>query len=1539
MKNYLILLLITSAFCAQTFAGLPPTTAKDSADAGAPTTFNFKFPNFTGTHTGTNFSLGNIIGGAIDNAPIGGTTPSSANFTGVTIGTGTLNSVNDSPLKIFSASDTYNQQWIGPGAGGYQQWDWVVSPSNLLLKNDALYTYTVDFDNTGAVSFGNLLQDIGSTEVYGLANKKALTIANSATNPGNLITAYASDFSTVLSVMDNAGHLGMGTATPNGYIDIEGTQTGTSSFYAIRDSMLIRPTANASATFIGLSAAPKQISNFNVSTVKGVSSQPQQQGNASSTVTTLNALDAETFTNNGGNTGTAYGAYFNNSSLSTGTIGTAYGIYIDGGYDAYGNTIGNWYGLYLNTPAVGTGNRYSLYNPGGNVYFGGQVGIANSSPSYPLDVTGTARATTFIGPLTGNASTATALAATPTGCSAGQYATAIAANGNLTCSVVPTPTPGPAGGVTSFNTRVGAVTLSGTDVGSLILATPTPHEWIDSISSSGVPHLSQPAYADLSGTPTPAPTATPVPQFTTTTAGIVPASGTTPGAVLHQDGTWSVVPTPTPGGAGSVTSVSVVSANGLAGTVATSTTTPAITLSTSVTGMMLGNGTGITAATSGTDFSAGTSGNTTGIVKSTTGTGALTTAVAADFPTLNQSTTGNAATVTTNANLTGDVTSVGNATTYGNIVPATKGGTGGDSSAQTGIARDTAGTWSYGTINLSTDTAGTPLPLVKGGTGVAAASSLIAFNALSQMSGIGDLISQNGSGAIRVPAGTTGNVLQTNSTGGIPSWVLPSVSSQAFNEGSASSITTLQVPNNQFTTTAAGSRLIETGNANVLLNPSFEASTYSTNWTITNSTGAVETSAIPLGAGLKASKHTLSAQTGDLLVQSVTPTVGYTLGQNLEAACRVNTTLTTIQVCGLSGGTEQACQTVAGNGNYVLVSANFPGPANGTSVGVKVKSTSSSTGVVYVDDCYVGQARNLGQVSVDTDWASFTPTGATSTSTTYTGDWRRNGDSMEVRFIIAFSGTLSGTAFTLNLPTGYVIDTTKLPGTTAAVSNIQNGNHVVYASGIYPLTINYNTTTSVIFRDSVTFSGNLSSAATGDAIGGFFKVPIVGWTSAASSTATQNQTLLPTIQKFTSGSGTYTKPAGVSYITVKMVGGGGGGSGGGSATGTSAGAGGNTTFGTGTAGGGGAGGYQSVGGAPGTCTNGAGWLGNATGFPGSGGQGGSLEQGSVGQASGGSGGASAFGGGGAGGNYNNTGSAGGTNTGGGGGAGGSGAAATTIGGSGGGAGCAIVAIIPNSALASTFSYSVAAAGTAGGPGASGNAGAAGGSGYIEITEYYQQQNANLIIGGVTSRANTFGVLTIDTTATVTASTYSATDQVDAIMANTASNAITITLPSAATYIGKTYKLVQTSNTNLASWTSSSGTICGQTTIKTSGANDGLTVQSDGTNWVGLDGGCTRNDRVKVTATCSGGTCTSTGSTGISSITWGSTGNYTMNFPAGIFSSSPVCTFSCGGTISNCLIVLLNSETTTTFPFRAQQSNTPGTTQDVGSMTAQCQGPR
>jgi hypothetical protein len=99
----------------------------------------------------------------------------------------------------------------------------------------------------------------------------------------------------------------------------------------------------------------------------------------------------------------------------------------------------------------------------------------------------------------------------------------------------------------------------------------------------------------------------------------------------------------TAGGGGTVTSVSVTSGNGFAGTVATATTTPAITLSTTVTGVIKGNGTAISAAVAGTDYVL------PGGALGTPSSGTLTNCT---FPTLNQNTTGSAATLTTARTLT-----------------------------------------------------------------------------------------------------------------------------------------------------------------------------------------------------------------------------------------------------------------------------------------------------------------------------------------------------------------------------------------------------------------------------------------------------------------------------------------------------------------------------------------------------------------------------------------------------------------------------------------------------------------------------------------------------------------------------------------------------------------------------------------------------------------------------------------------------------------------------------------------------------------------
>jgi hypothetical protein len=85
----------------------------------------------------------------------------------------------------------------------------------------------------------------------------------------------------------------------------------------------------------------------------------------------------------------------------------------------------------------------------------------------------------------------------------------------------------------------------------------------------------------------------------------VTITGTWPNQTINSSGGGG-------GGSGTVTTVSVVSANGLAGTVANATTTPAITLSTSVTGILKGNGTAISSATAGTDYQAPITLTTTG---------------------------------------------------------------------------------------------------------------------------------------------------------------------------------------------------------------------------------------------------------------------------------------------------------------------------------------------------------------------------------------------------------------------------------------------------------------------------------------------------------------------------------------------------------------------------------------------------------------------------------------------------------------------------------------------------------------------------------------------------------------------------------------------------------------------------------------------------------------------------------------------------------------------------------------------------------------
>jgi hypothetical protein len=291
------------------------------------------------------------------------------------------------------------------------------------------------------------------------------------------------------------------------------------------------------------------------------------------------------------------------------------------------------------------------------------------------------------------------------------------------------------------------------------------------------------------------------------------------------------------GATGTVTSVSVVSNNGFAGTVATDTTTPAITLTTTVTGMLKGSNVSgiVSAGTSGTDYSDGTSALATGILKSTTATGALTIAVAADFPTLNQDTTGTAA-KTNGLNSATTVVDVSSATapTVGQYLIATS---------------STAATWQtpagggvttigFGTTGLTPSgatsgvvtVAGT-LAVANGGTGVTAAST-----------GTGGVV-------LSVSPTFTGTPLSTTAASGTNT---TQIATTAFAYGTLSNATSgyVKLPNGlilQWGTTASlGSPSTTTITLPITFPSSFHNVTIARN---TSSLAASYTAAVVKGAG------------------------------------------------------------------------------------------------------------------------------------------------------------------------------------------------------------------------------------------------------------------------------------------------------------------------------------------------------------------------------------------------------------------------------------------------------------------------------------------------------------------------------------------------------------------------------------------------------------------------------------------------------------------------------------------------------------------
>lgn len=195
------------------------------------------------------------------------------------------------------------------------------------------------------------------------------------------------------------------------------------------------------------------------------------------------------------------------------------------------------------------------------------------------------------------------------------------------------------------------------------------------------------------------------------------------------------------------------------------------------------------------------------------------------------------------------------------------------------------------------------------------------------------------------------------------SWAVAPYGFRGQNQTAVQYSNVLQFPNNQVTKIGGINSLVETGNRNILVNPSFEHETFSTSWTSAGTaTNSAETSS-PL-SGKKSFRISATAQTIQVYQDSTlyASVLSGTQGVIRFSASTTNDVDTT--VCQRAAGVELTgannCVTLVAGG--VKRNYEIPVVLSATSNGVEV-SAASTTGVTILDDFEISDSLSLPEVS------------------------------------------------------------------------------------------------------------------------------------------------------------------------------------------------------------------------------------------------------------------------------------------------------------------------------------------------------------------------------------------------------------------------------------------------------------------------------------------------------------------------------------------------------------------------------------------------
>ncbi len=390
----------------------------------------------------------------------------------------------------------------------------------------------------------------------------------------------------------------------------------------------------------------------------------------------------------------------------------------------------------------------------------------------------------------------------------------------------------------------------------------------------------------------------------------------------------------------------------------------------------------------------------------TTGTAPLVVASTTKVTNLYSDRAALADTVTTNANLSGDVSSVGNVTTIGagkifDAMVATNAaisfsklgtlstgqvvaGNAGTASAVTMSGGATIGATGVVTLG-NTAVTGQQITGYSSGAGTVAATDTI-LQAIQKLNGNdalkqplatlttkGDMyVATGASTVVRQGVGADDLVLTADSTAtnGV-SYKTAKLSLKGQSEGSPVQAYEIDAPYNQMTTTGTNIRLLQTGNENMLANPNFEGqftSGVANGWTnsSTGSTPSVTTVSSEISSGLQAQKIALSSGVLNFSQSVSTPTGMQTQGV-VGGLYKVPSNMTDFQVCSLVNGAEKTCvpsaNLILDNLYHAIEIPEVITP--GQSFGIKFKTTSSYTGNVFFDASYVKQGLGTQNLMLD----------------------------------------------------------------------------------------------------------------------------------------------------------------------------------------------------------------------------------------------------------------------------------------------------------------------------------------------------------------------------------------------------------------------------------------------------------------------------------------------------------------------------------------------------------------------------------------------